>query len=231
MAQKILVIASHPDDEVLGCGGTIARHSELGDEVHVAILAEGITSRDDKRDAAGRNNELAELKKAVKEAHGILGVASTYHHDYPDNRMDSIDQLDINKLVESIINRIQPDIVYTHHRGDVNLDHDRTHDAVVTACRPMPGNQGVREILFFEVQSSTEWQVPGTGITFMPDWFVDISKHLETKLEALRAYASEMRPWPHARSLEAVEHLARWRGSNIGVKAAEAFMLGRKLVL
>jgi len=231
MARKILVIASHPDDEVLGCGGTMARHADRGDEVHVAILAEGITSRDDKRDTAGRNDEMALLKKAMKKAHDVLGVKSTYHHDYPDNRMDRIDQLDINKLVESLIERISPDIIYTHHRGDVNLDHHRTHDAVVTACRPMPGNQGVREILFFEVQSSTEWQIPGSAIAFTPHWFVDISEYLETKREALRAYGSEMRDWPHARSLEAVESLARWRGSNIGVSAAEAFMLGRKLVL
>lgn len=122
--------------------------------------------------------------------------------------------------------RIRPAIVYTHHGGDLNVDHQIVHRAVVTACRPLPGSV-LETLLFFEVPSSTEWQAGDAAQAFVPDWFVDASATLSLKLKALRAYASEMRPWPHSRSLEAVEHLARWRGACAGWKAAEAFQLGR----
>ncbi|MBD3257352.1 PIG-L family deacetylase [candidate division GN15 bacterium] len=231
MSNSILVLAAHPDDEVLGCGGVMARHARQGDTVRSVILAEGITSRDTKRDRDARTDELSALGKAAHKANKILGVEELILHDFPDNRMDSLPRLDVVKYIEELIERFRPDIVYSHHGGDVNVDHRRIHDAVVTACRPMPGKQGVQTLLFFEVASSTEWQPPGSATPFVPDWFVDVSEYLTVKLEALGAYASEMRPWPHARSIEAVEHLARWRGANIGVSAAEAFKLGRRLVL
>ena len=231
MSSTILVIAAHPDDEVLGCGGTIARHAKAGDDVHVVILGEGITSRDDKRIREANKDGLSKLSKAAHQANDILGVKSLVLHDFPDNRMDSLDRLDVIKVVEGFIERFEPDKIYTHHCGDLNIDHRRIHEAVVTACRPMPGNQGVDTILFFEVPSNTEWQPPGSAVPFAPDWFVDISKTLELKLQALLAYESEMRPWPHARSVKAVEHLAGWRGASIGVAAAEAFILGRRLIL
>ena len=142
--------------------------------------------------------------------------------------MDSFDRLDLIKRIEECIDLYKPEVVYVHHAGDVNVDHRRLHEAVVTACRPTPGHP-VRRILSFEVASSTEWQPPGSASAFQPNWFVDISDHWQKKLEALKAYSSEMRPWPHARSLEAVEHLARWRGAQVGVEAAEAFCLLRQL--
>jgi LmbE family N-acetylglucosaminyl deacetylase len=223
----VLVIAAHPDDEVLGCGGTIAKHASMGDEVNVAILAEGITSRDRHRDRDKHLDELSELAKAAQEANRILGVSSLTLRDLPDNRMDSLDRLDVTKVVEELIAQFQPDIVYTHHIGDVNIDHRCIHEAVVTACRPIPNKHLVRQLLFFEVASSTEWQPPGSGASFHPNWFVDISATLSRKLQALEAYRCEMRDWPHARSVRALEHLARWRGANIGAEAAEAFILGR----
>ncbi len=119
--------------------------------------------------------------------------------------------------------------VRTHLAGDVNIDHRVLHDAVVSACRPQP-THCVRELLFFEVASSTEWRPPGSASAFLPNRFVDISSTLDAKLKALRAYASEMRPFPHARSIEAVQALAAWRGATVGVAAAEAFMLGRTLI-
>jgi len=231
MSSTILVIAAHPDDEVLGCGGTIARHAKAGDAVHVVILGEGITSRDGKRSRESNKDSLAKLSKAAHQANDILGVKSLVLHDFPDNRLDSLDRLDVIKAVEGFSERYEPDIIYTHHCGDLNIDHRRTHEAVVTACRPMPGNQGVNTILFFEVASNTEWQFPVSAVPFTPDWFVDISATLELKSKALLAYESEMRPWPHARSIKAVEHLAGWRGASIGTTAAEAFMLGRRLIL
>ena len=229
MADSVLVVAAHPDDEVLGCGGTLARHVLAGDSVRVLIVAEGATSRQERRDRLQAGDELSALAISAQTAGSILGVASVELLDYPDNRLDSIDRLDLTKRIEKRIELHQPQVVYVHHAGDVNVDHRRLHEAVVTACRPYPG-QPVRRLLSFEVASSTEWQPPGSASSFQPTWFVDISDHWQQKREALEAYASEMRPWPHARSIEAVEHLARWRGSQVGVEAAEAFCLLRQLV-
>jgi N-acetylglucosamine malate deacetylase 1 len=221
-----LVIAAHPDDEVLGCGGTMARLAEEGWAVHVLIVAEGATSRDTSRDRSAREGDLSELALAAHAANAILGATSVELGDLPDNRMDSIDLLDVVKLVERAVAAHRPSLVFTHHAGDLNVDHRLLHDAVLTACRPLPSSS-VEELLFFEVASSTEW-MPGTsGPAFIPTVFYDISRHLRAKLDALNAYASEMRPFPHARSLKALEALALWRGATCGVEAAEAFALGR----
>ena len=229
MADSILVVAAHPDDEVLGCGGTIVRHVEAGDCVHVLIMAEGATSRQLQRDRSQASTELSALAKAAEKAGSILGVESVELLDLPDNRLDSLDRLDLIKKIEERIDRHRPQIVYVHHAGDVNVDHRRLHEAVVTASRPLPG-QCVRRLLSFEVASSSEWQPPGSGLPFLPNYFVDISNQWNRKREALLAYASEMRPWPHARSLQSLEHLARWRGAQVGVGAAEAFCLLRQVM-
>jgi len=229
MSKSVLVIAAHPDDEILGCGGTVARHVEAGDSVAVAILAEGITSRDRQRDRERRSDELSRLQQAARAANATLGVENVVLLGFPDNRMDTVALLDIVKTIEDLIERHRPDILYTHHGGDVNIDHRRIHDAVVTACRPAPESPQVTTLLFFEIASSTEWQTPSSAPPFAPNWYVDISATLDLKNLALEAYASEMRPWPHARSVEAVTHLARWRGTNVGVEAAEAFVLGRRI--
>ena len=142
--------------------------------------------------------------------------------------MDAINRLEVIKVIEAAIAEHQPERIYTHHAGDVNIDHRCIHDAVVTACRPVPGHP-VNTLLFFEVASSTEWQPPGSGPVFGPTWFEDVSQTLDYKLQALEAYRSEMRAWPHSRSMEALEHLARWRGATVGVAAAEAFVLGRRV--
>lgn len=228
--KKVIVIAAHPDDEVLGCGGTMARHVIQGDEVKSIILAEGITSRDLTRNRDIHNQEFEILHKAALKANEILGVNNVQLLDFPDNRMDGLDLLDIVKKVEEIINEYKPDVIYTHHIGDVNIDHQQIHRAVLTAVRPIPGNHRVQDLLFFETASSTEWMTRGSAPSFQPDWYVNISETLDKKLKALEAYEYEMRDWPHARSIKALEHLSRWRGSNIGVEAAEAFMLGRKII-
>lgn len=228
MIKTALVVAAHPDDEVLGCGGTMARLSSQGWAVHVLIVAEGATSRDASRDRAARQDELSELAQAAHAANAILGAASVVLGDLPDNRMDSIDLLDVVKFVEQALATHRPSLVFTHHAGDLNIDHRVLHDAVVTACRPLPGSC-VQELLFFEVASSTEWTPGPSGPAFVPTVFYDITAHLPSKLDALAAYASEMRPFPHARSLRALDALARWRGASCGVEAAEAFALGRAL--
>jgi len=226
--KTILIVAAHPDDEVLGCGGTIARHADAGDQVQVLIVAEGATSRQEQRNRNQASDELSALAQAAQKAGAILGAKGVELLDLPDNRLDSLDRLDLIKQIEERIARHQPQVVYVHHAGDVNIDHRRLHEAVVTACRPIP-EQPVKRLLSFEVASSTEWQPPGSAPPFQPNWFVDISFQWPRKREALEAYASEMRPWPHARSIEALEHLARWRGAQVGVEAAEAFCLLRQL--
>ena len=229
LPSKILVVAAHPDDEILGCGGTIAHHADAGDEVHVLIVAEGATSRQEQRNRTGATAELSALAQAAHQAAAILGAAGLELLDLPDNRLDSLDRLDLIKQIEARIHRHQPEVVYLHHAGDVNIDHRRLHEAVITACRPTPGHP-VRRLLSFEVASSTEWQPPGSAPGFQPNWYVDITAQWQRKRQALEAYISEMRPWPHARSVEALEHAARWRGAQVGVEAAEAFCLLRQLL-
>lgn len=224
-----LVIVAHPDDEVLGCGATIARLTDQGWQVHVVILAEGATSRNPRRDPAKYAEELSELAKCAEMANRILGAKSVKLLSLPDNRMDGMELLDIVKIVEAEIEHHRPVLVFSHHAGDVNVDHRIIHDAVITACRPLPGHS-VKTLLFFEVPSSTEWRPVASGMQFAPDYFYDVTAFLDKKLEALNSYAPEMRSFPHPRSIEAVEYLARWRGATIGCAAAEAFMLGRSIV-
>jgi LmbE family N-acetylglucosaminyl deacetylase len=223
--RRIAVIVAHPDDEVLGCGGTIRRHVLAGDTVLILILADGETSRDINSGGA----TIAQRESAAKAAADILGVDKIVLDRLPDNRMDTQPLLDIAKIVEKHIGEFRPDTIYTHHAGDVNVDHNCVHNAVIVATRPQPGHP-VKTLLCFETPSSTEWQPPGSGTTFAPNWFVDISDVIEIKMKALHAYSAEMRPWPHPRSYEGVEYLARWRGATIGCAAAEAFVLARKIV-
>ena len=229
MANSILIVAAHPDDEVLGCGGAIAAHVSKGDSVNVLIMAEGITSRDDARKIELRDNELENLADSAKKANDILGVQSLTLLGYPDNRMDSIDRLDVIKSIEQYIDKFKPSVAYTHSGTDLNVDHRVINDAVMAACRPLPNNT-VNQILFFEVASSTGWNGMEGNLTFSPNWYVDISDTLEKKIEALDAYSSEMRDWPHARSLDALKNLAKWRGASVGIDAAEAFYLARNII-
>lgn len=228
MGQKILVVAAHPDDEILGCGATVMKHIAKGDMVHTLIMAEGLTSRDVRRNAEMRSDELSELHSTAQRVADFLGVTKLVMHSFPDNRMDGVDLLDVVKKIEMEVDEYRPDIVYTHHAGDVNIDHRVTHDAVVTACRSLPG-QSVREILFFETLSSTEWQMMTADKVFQPNVYVDITGFMNKKKQALEFYASEMREYPHPRSYRGVELLAQYRGLTIGVPCAEAFMLGRSI--
>ena len=223
---KYLIIAAHPDDEVLGCGGSMAKWSKTGSEVHILILAEGVSARDMHRNRESRKADFSHLAQAAQKAGDILGIASVKLLSYPDNRMDSLDLLDVVKSVEEHIDKIKPEVVVTHHSSDLNIDHQVIHEAVMGACRPQP-EQTVKRILSFEVVSSTEWQSSTFGNSFAPNWFEDVSETLELKIKALEAYESEMREWPHVRSIKAVEHLARWRGASVGCEAAEAFILVR----
>lgn len=222
----ILIVAAHPDDEVLGCGGTLAKLAAEGAEVNIAFLADGVGARVPELALAAEG--LQRRRGAALLAMRILGASSVDFGDLPDNRLDTVPLLDITRRVEELIDRYRPATVFTHHAGDLNIDHRRVHQAVTTACRPQRGHP-VRTLLCFEVPSSTEWQPPGSGVPFAPTWFVDIGATLEKKLTALDAYADELRDWPHPRSRQGIESLARWRGATIGCEAAEAFMLARNL--
>lgn len=221
----MLVVAAHPDDEVLGAGGAIARHAQVGEEVSILFLADGISSRHSDGD---HEEALSRRRSSALVAADILGANTPRFLDLPDNRLDSIAMLTLAQAVEREIERVRPKVIYTHHAVDLNVDHRCTHEAVMTACRPQPTLEVVT-VLQFETASSSEWRAPSSFPAFQPNWFVDIESTLETKLRALEAYSEELRTWPHARSLEALEHLARWRGATVGREAAEAFVLARRI--
>lgn len=222
MSKTVLVVAAHTDDEALGCGGTIARHVAEGDIVYAVFLADGVTSR-----PGATTEELEQRNAAAEKAHKILGITKAYMLGFPDNRMDSVPLLDIVQSLESVLKKIEPQIVYTHHHGDLNIDHRITHQAVLTACRPAP-DASVKEIYAFEVLSATEWNTPGVA-PFIPNVFVDISNYSVQKSEALRAYKMEMRDTPHSRSLENSARQSVYRGNTVGLLGAESFHLIRLL--
>ena len=224
----IMVIAAHPDDEVLGCGGSISKWTTIGESVHILILAEGATSRNSTNDHGEQDNKLSMLSHAAEKSASILKASSVELLNYPDNRLDSVDLLDLVRVIEDKVSLLKPEIVVTHHSGDLNIDHRIVHQAVLTACRPQPGST-VKRIMVFEILSSTEWQSPESQYAFRPNWFVDVTDTLDIKVQALKAYSMEMRAWPHPRSLDGVKHLARMRGATVGVEAAEAFMLLREI--
>ncbi len=225
MSKKILIIAAHPDDEVLGCGGTITRLVKEGHEAYTLVLGEGITSRDASRQREKREQELVQLKKQVQEANAVIGIKEVFTVDFPDNRFDSVPLLEIVKVIETIKNKIKPGIVFTHAEHDLNIDHQITYRAVLTAMRPIAG-ETVKEIYSFEVQSSTEWNFP---LRFSPDVFFDISETIDIKLAAMEKYRSELREYPHPRSIKGIRLNAEHWGMKTGLKYAEAFKLVRML--
>lgn len=224
MREKILVVAAHSDDEVLGCGGSIARHASEGDEVAVLFMTDGVGSRQE----AGAQ-EAHSREQASRRALEILGCRKFQRFDFPDNALDSVPLLSIARVIENFCQDWgQPSVVYTHHPGDLNIDHRITHAASMVCFRPQPQAKGnPRLILSFEVASSTGWF--GSLSTFQPNCYRDITPFLDVKTEALQAYEQELRPWPHARSIRALQALAHTRGSTVGVEAAEAFVIERMI--
>lgn len=219
---RLLIVAAHPDDEALGCAGTIARHVAQGGTAKCVFMTNGV-------DARGEDDK--ESVRRAESAYGaarLLGCEQPELLDFPDNAMDSVPLISVVRAIERTIAEFCPDEVLTHHGGDLNVDHRITHHAVATACRPIAG-QTVRQIRCFETLSSTEWSPVSTGPAFRPSVFVDISDYLEVKVAALDAYCQEMRPFPHPRSLEVVRAQAAFRGSSAGMRAAEAFELLRRI--
>lgn len=227
--ERILVVAAHPDDEVLGCGGVIGRLTRLGKRVTVLILGEGLAARTGKGNEKVSEEAFQAIRRCAEKAADILGVSDLICRSFPDNRFDAIPLLDIVHEIERVKGQTRPSLVLTHHRGDLNVDHAITHRAVLTAFRPLPGEAPV-EILSFEVPSSTEYAGPDASKAFLPDTFVEVEDSMDRKLAALRCYPSELRPPPHPRSLESVDLLARVRGSQVGFAKAEAFETLRRVI-
>ncbi len=223
--KKVLIVAAHPDDEVLGCGGTVARLVLEGYEAYTLILGEGITSRDDVRSRKKRDAEINKLQFDARNANEVLGVQDVFFREFPDNRFDTVALLDIVKAVEKVKNNLKPSIIFTHYGRDLNVDHQVVYRAVITATRPLPA-ETTREIYSFEVLSSTEQNYP---LSFSPDVFFDISNTMDTKLKSLGCYKSEIRDFPHPRSPEGVKLNARAWGMRVGISYAEPFKTVRVL--
>lgn len=225
MSKKILIVASHPDDEVLGCFGTVARLIKDGYEAYTLILGEGKTSRDEQREVENKKNEIETLNSEIQRANDTIGVKKVFTESFPDNRFDSVDLLDIIKVISKAKEEVQPDIIFTHYQNDLNIDHQITYKAVLTATRPME-NECIKEIYSFEILSSTEWNYP---LSFSPDTFFDISDTLDLKIKAMRKYDSELCAYPHPRSLEGIELNAKHQGMRVGKKYVEAFKSIRRI--
>lgn len=227
MNDKILVVAAHSDDEALGCGGAIAAHAARGDDVAVLFMTDGVASRH----GVGLSEANAR-RAASEEALRILGCKHHRRFDFPDNALDRVALLEVTQAIEGFCGEWgMPVAVYTHHAGDLNIDHRIVNSATHVCFRPQPHAAGLpRMILSFEVSSSTGWLGTSHNTPFIPNCYKDITGHLDQKIAALQAYHEEMRPWPHARSVPAIEALARMRGSTIGVEAAEAFVIERLIL-
>lgn len=223
---KVLVVAAHPDDEVYGMGGTIAKMAAQGHEVHVLIVTDGCTAQ-----YAGRPDlpEIIERKHTeALVANRLLGIKEVRFGTFPDMRLDTVPHVEVNRLIEETVDVIQPEVVYTHFFGDVNLDHQIVYRSTLVAVRPAPG-QCVRELYCFRVPSSTEWG-PQLGHTaFLPNVMTDIGGFEDVKEQAILAYQTEVRPYPHPRSPRYVRETDRARGLEWGIGSAEAFWLLRKI--
>lgn len=220
---KILIVAAHPDDEVLGCFATVAKLIKQGYEAYTLILSGGKTSRDNVKE-----EELKLIRSEMKAANELIGIKKVFTANFPDNAFDSVPLIEIVKEIEKIKEEIKPEIIFTHHVGDMNIDHQITHKAVLTATRPMSG-ESVKRIYSMEVPSSTEWNSYSTENIFMPNVFFEVEDTIDLKLKAMAEYQSELRNYPHPRSLQHLKELAKVNGTKTGLNYCEHFMLIRQI--
>lgn len=226
--KRIMVVVAHPDDELLGCGATMHKLiNDYGCSIRAIILGEGITSRADSRDVDKWKVELDKHKANIHAAAHQIGYESVAMYDFPDNRFDTVALLDIIKIIEKEKDTFQPEIIFTHHGGDLNIDHQRTFDAVMTACRPLP-DEIVKSIITFETPSGTEWRASSDPRHFVPNLFFEISEeNLKAKVKGMESYEFEKRAYPHPRSPEALRILAQRYGIMMGGELYEAFQIIR----
>lgn len=228
--KRIMVVVAHPDDELLGLGGTLNKLIvDYNVLTHLVILGEGITSRSDIRDVNLWEKELEIHHSNIYKAQTAIGYHTLSLFDFPDNRFDSVDLLDLIKAVEKEKNEFIPSVIFTHHGGDLNIDHQRTFEAVMTSCRPME-SEYVKTIITFETPSGTEWRASTDPKHFVPNLFFQISEdNLEAKIKGMESYEFESRPFPHPRSPESLRIYAQRNGISVGVSLAEAFCLIRQI--
>lgn len=228
--KRILIVVAHPDDELLGLGAAMNRLiNDYGVTAHVVILGEGITSRSEERDIEKWKIQLEIHRSNICTAQKAIGYHSTAIYDFADNRFDTVALLDIIKVIEKEKENFSPDIIFTHHGGDLNIDHQRTFEAVMTACRPM-ANEKVKTIICFETPSGTEWQASSDPRHFIPNLFIEVSEeNIGAKIKGMESYEFEKRRYPHPRSPEALKIQAQRWGIAVGLEFAEAFMLVRSI--
>jgi len=228
--KRLMIVVAHPDDEVLGIGATMNKLiTDYGVLTRVIILGEGITSRSTNRDVKKWEQQLQVHRDNICQAQNSIGYQSVHTHNFPDNRFDSVPLLDIIKVIEKEKLQFKPEIIFTHHGGDVNIDHQRTFDSVVTACRPMK-EEVTKTIITFETLSGTEWRASTDPKHFLPNFFVTINDtNLDAKIKAMDCYEFERRFYPHPRSPEAIKIVAQRWGVAIGSELAEAFCIIRSI--
>jgi LmbE family N-acetylglucosaminyl deacetylase len=225
--KRVLVIAAHPDDEVLGMGGTIAKLVKSGCVVDVMIVTDGSSSQ--YRDSDHLAEIIEAKKKETRYCADILGVSDIYYGELPDMKLDAIPHIRINQAIEDVIEKVQPDTVFTHFWGDVNCDHQYVYKSTLVAVRPLIG-QVVKDLYCYRVPSSTEWAPNKADTMFMPNYFVDIEKFAELKYKAFACYSTELRKYPHPRSVQYLKENDKVIGLRVGMLAAEEFIMLRKLV-
>lgn len=219
---RVLVIAPHPDDEILGCGGTMARLADEGYSVHVLIATRGMPP-------AFHEEGVVQVRSEMRKAHELLDVVETHETDLPAAALDTVPAAQVNAEIGRIIDDVSPDTLFLPHIGDIHGDHAIIFQAAMVAARPRHDRAPSR-ILCYETLSETNWYAPPMTPAFMPNVFIDISSTLERKLDAFRCFESQVRPFPEERSIEALEALARSRGATVHLKAAESFMNIRQIV-
>lgn len=218
---RILVIAPHPDDELLGVGGTMLRHLDKSDEVHVVICTRGEESR-------FGADQVATVQKEARDVHAFLDVTGSHFLELPAAMLDTVPGVEINEAMQRVLDEVKPDTVYAPHVGDVHRDHQLIFQAVMVCCRPVGAEYPTR-ILAYETVSETDWYAAPMTAAFVPNVFIDITAFLERKLEAFTMYASQVRQAPHQRSIESLRALSVTRGHAMNMHHAEAFMLIREL--
>lgn len=224
--KKVLIIAAHPDDEVLGVGGTVAKLSTQGIGCHLLIVTDGSSSQ--YRDSDKLTEIIASKKRETQNCADILGFKSIHYGGLPDMKLDAVPHVEINQVIEKVIDELQPDMVFTHFWGDVNMDHQNVYKSTLVAVRPVLG-QVVKELYCYRVPSSTEWTPNKADTMFMPNYFVDIEKYAEQKYKAFACYSTELREYPHPRSVQYLRETDKAAGLRVGLLAAEEFVLLRKI--
>jgi N-acetylglucosamine malate deacetylase 1 len=219
---RVLVVAPHPDDEILGCGGVMARHAAAGDEVHVAVVTRGHPDV--------FPPESVDLVRAeLREAHALLGVSSVRYLDFPAPRLDTVPRHTVADAISQVLRELRPEVMYVPHHGDMHFEHGLIYEACLVAARPH-NSTAVRRILAYETLSETEWGPPTAGAAFQPNVYFDITGYLNKKLEAFSCIRSQVKSPPHPRSLEVIKALAKYRGAAAHLEAAEAFVLLREII-